>query len=200
MLKRNEYYRDGYRMALRVAVVQSFIIILLIGAMYYVINVHQPEDKYFATTVDGRVIPMVELDKPNLSTPALMSWVTQAVTETMTFSFGDYRRRLQESSRHFTKTGWAGFADELANTKILESVEANFQVVTAAPAGAPQILEEKIVGGRYQWVVQIPLVLSYQSRESTRTGQWMVTLVIVRVPRLESPSGVGVHQWIAVPN
>lgn len=196
---RNEFYRDGYRLALRAAVIQSFVILFLVGAMYYVVHVHQPEDKYFATTVDGRVIPMVPLNEPNLSRPALMSWVAQAATETMTFGFSDYRRRLQESSRHFTKSGWAAFAKELSDIKLIESIEANYQIVTAAPAAAPIIEEETIRGGRYQWVVRVPLVLSYQSRESTRTDQWMVTLVVVRVPRLESPNGVGIAQWIAAP-
>lgn len=196
---RNEFYRDGYRLALRAAVVQSFVILFLVGAMYYVVHVHQPKDLYFATTVDGRVIPMVPLDEPNLSRPALMAWVAQAATETMTFGFSDYRRRLQESSRHFTKSGWAAFAKELADIKLIETVEANYQLVTAAPAAAPIIEEETIKGGRYQWVVRMPLVLSYQSRESTKTDQWMVTLVIVRVPRLESPNGVGIAQWIAAP-
>ncbi|HPF78523.1 MAG TPA: hypothetical protein PLF01_04425, partial [Alphaproteobacteria bacterium] len=36
---RNEYYRDGYRLALRVAVVQSFIIVGLIAAMFFVIYI-----------------------------------------------------------------------------------------------------------------------------------------------------------------
>src|SRR5690606_34995798 len=99
---RNEYYRDGYRMALRIAVVQSFIILGLIGAMFFVIQVHQPENRFFATTEDGRVIPMVALNQPNLSSPALLSWVAQAATEVMTFGFNDYRRRLQEASRTFT--------------------------------------------------------------------------------------------------
>lgn len=196
---RNEFYRDGYRLALRVALVQSIAIIFLIGAMYYIISAHQPQDKYFATTVDGRVIPLVALDQPNLSDPALLSWVAQATTETMTFGFRDYKRRLQESSRHFTKAGWAEFAQELADIKLIENIEANYQLITAAPAAAPQIVEEKIVGGRYQWVVRIPLILSYQSRENTRTDNWDVTLVIVRVPRLESPNGVGIAQWIAAP-
>lgn len=200
VLVRNEYYRDGYRMALRVAVIQSFVILFLIGAMYYVVHVHQPEDKYFATTVDGRVIPMVSLSEPNLSRPALLSWVVQAATETMTFGFSDYRRRLQESSRHFTKSGWAAFAGELSNDKFIEQIEASSQMLTAAPAAAPIIEKEAITEGRYQWIVKLPLVLSYESHSGgLRTDKWMVTLVVVRVPRLESPNGVGIAQWIAAP-
>lgn len=195
---RNEYYRDGYRLALRIAVVQTFVILGLIGVMFYVVNVHQPENRYFATTEDGRLIPMTALQEPNLSTPALMSWAAQAATETMTFGFNDYRRRLQESSRHFTRRGWESFTSALQRSRIIESVEQNSQVVTATPRGAPVLQSQRPVAGRYQWVVQIPMILAYQSGTKSRSDNLLVTLVIERVPRLESPNGVGIAQWIAV--
>ncbi len=195
---RNEFYRDGYRLALRVAVVQSFVILGLIAAMFFVIKVHQPENRYFATTEDGRLIPMMSLFQPNLSTPALLSWVAQATTETMTFGFNDYRRRLQESSRHFTRRGWDSFTTALQRGRIIESIEAQTQVVSAAPRGAPVVEAEGVVGGRYQWRVQIPMVLTYSSGSKMRSDNWVVNLTVVRVPRLESPNGVGIMQWIAV--
>lgn len=198
VMLRNEYYRDGYRKALRIAVVQSFIILALIGAMFFVIHVHQPENRFFATTEDGRLIPMVPLNQPNLSNPALLSWVAQASTEVMTFGFNDYRRRLQEASRNFTSRGWESFTAALQKSRIIESIEANSQVITAAPRGAPVIQQEGLVNGQYQWVVQIPMILTYQSGSRTRSDNLMVTLVVVRVPRLESPNGVGIAQWIAV--
>src|SRR5689334_18367134 len=121
---RNEFYRDGYRLALRVAVIQCFIIFGLIGAMYFVIHVHQPENRYFATTEDGRLIPMVPLQQPNLSNPALLSWVAQAASETMSFSFSNYRRNLQQASRNFTRSGWESFSTALQQARIIESIEA----------------------------------------------------------------------------
>lgn len=194
---RNEFYRDGYRLALRVALIQAAIIFALIGAMYYVIHVHQPENRYFATTEDGRLIPMVPLNQPNLSTPALLSWSAQAVSETMSFSFSNYRRNLQESSRHFTRAGWESFSTALQDARILESVEQLTQEVSAVPSGAPILTSEGVAGGQYQWVVQVPVLLTYTSGGKKRNQSWLVTLVIVRVPRLESPNGVGIAQWIA---
>lgn len=198
VVMRNEYYRDGYRLALRVAVVQSFVILGLIGVMFFVVKVHQPENRYFATTEDGRLIPMISLIQPNLSTPALLSWVAQATTETMTFGFNDYRRRLQESSRHFTRRGWDSFTTALQRGRIIESIEGQSQVISAAPRGAPVVQSEGVLGGRYQWVVQIPMILTYTSGAKSRSDNWVVSIVIVRVPRLESPNGVGISQWVAV--
>ncbi len=195
---RNEFYRDGYRTLLRLAMLQGVVILGLLGAMYFVIQVHQPENRYFATTEDGRLVPMVPLSEPNLSTPALMSWVAQAATEVMTFGFNDYRRRLQESSRNFTRKGWESFTSALQKSRIIEMVEANQQVVTAAPQGAPILESEGLVDGRYQWVIQLPMVVTYQSGARTKQDNLLMTLVVVRVPRLESPNGVGIEQWIAV--
>ncbi|MAE52062.1 MAG: type IV secretion protein IcmL [Micavibrio sp.] len=196
---RNEFYRDGYRNLLRLAVLQSLIILGLVGGMYFVIQVHQPENRYFATTEDGRLVPMVALSEPNLSTPALMSWVAQAATEVMTFGFNDYRRRLQEASRNFTRRGWESFTSALQRSRIIEMVEANQQVVTAAPQGAPVLESEGQVAGRYQWVVQVPLIVTFQSGSRTKNDSMLISVVVVRVPRLETPNGVGIEQWIASP-
>lgn len=196
---RNEFYRDGYRSLLKIAVMQGVVIIGLILAMYFIINTNQPQNRYFATTEDGRLIPMVALSEPNMSAPALMSWVAQSSSEVMTFGFNDYRRRLQEASRNFTRTGWQSFTDALQKSRIIEQVEANQQFVTAIPTGAPILQSEGLSAGRYQWIVQLPMLVTYQSGTKERTDRMVVTLVIVRVPRLESPNGVGIEQWIAQP-
>mgnify|MGYP006285059857 CR=1 FL=1 len=196
---RNEFYRDGYRTALRIALIEAVIIFGLIITLFYVVHIHQPEHRYFATTEDGRLVPMVAMNQANLSKPALMSWVAQAVTEVMTFGFQDYRRRLQESSRHFTRTGWGSFTTALENSGILESVEANRQLVTAIPAGAPILQAEGIdQNGRYFWQVQLPINVRFQSGARSVSNRMTVQLVIVRVPRLESQYGIGIEQWVSV--
>ncbi len=157
---RNEFYRDGYRSLLRIAILQGMIIIGLIVVMLYVVHIHQPENRYFATTEDGRLVPMTALSEPNLSTPALLSWVAQSATEVMTFGFNDYQRRLQESSRNFTRRGWESFTQALEASRIIEMVKANQQVATAAPRGAPILQSEGEYNGRYQWVVQLPMIIT----------------------------------------
>lgn len=194
---RNEFYRDGYRSILRIAVIEAMVILALVLAMYFIILAREPENRYFATTEDGRLVPMVPLSEPNLSVPALMSWSAQAATEVMTFGFNDYKRRLQQASRNFTRLGWVSFTQALQKSRIIEMVEANQQVVSAAPASAPVLISEGLVKGRYQWQVQIPLVVTYQAGATVRSDKMMVTLLLVRVPKLESPNGVGIEQWIA---
>ncbi len=197
VIVRNEFYRDGYRTMLRVALIQGIAILALIVAIVTIVYVNQPENRYFATTEDGRVVPMVSLSEPNLSRPALLSWASQAATETLTFGFHDYRRRLQEASRHFTRPGWNSFVKALQDAGIIEAVEANRQVLSAAPRAAPTILAEGIMNGVYQWQVEMPMMVTYQFGSQQRNTSMTIRLTIVRVPKLESPNGVGIEQWVA---
>ncbi|MDD9899770.1 MAG: type IVB secretion system apparatus protein IcmL/DotI [Alphaproteobacteria bacterium] len=194
---RNEFYRDGFRNLLLIAIAEAVVIAAILVAFIYHMATAVSEDRYFATTADGRIMQLVPLDQPNMTTAAMMSWVSQAASEIMTFSYHDYQRRLQQSSRHFTRRGWETFTDALNRAKIVEGVRESKQVVSCSPRAAPTILSQGVSAGKYRWIVQLPLQVSYSGRMQ-RTDNLKVTLVIERVPSLENPNGVGIEQWIAV--
>lgn len=193
---RNDYYRDGFRTMKMAVMLQALVILLLGVVILFMINSKKVEYVYFATTEDGRLVKMSALAEPNLSTPALLSWSAQAVAQTMTFGYHDYRKRLQESSRFFTRPGWAKFTAALEGSGIVGRVEDNNQVVTAAPTAAPKIVQEGIVNGRYEWRLEIPMNITYRSGSKVHSESPIVMLKIVRVPRLENPNGIGIEQWL----
>ncbi len=198
VVMRNEFYRDGFRNMIRIALVEAVIIVGLILALIAYMNTSKPSDRFFATTADGRIMQLVSLDKPNMNTAALVSWVAQAATETMTFGFHDYQRRLQQSSRHFTRRGWESFSTALQKSGIIDSVQASQQVVTAEPRSAPILTQQGVLNGKYRWVVNLPLRVTYKGGGgAARTDNLDVSLVIERVPSLENPNGVGIAQWIS---
>lgn len=197
VLVRNEFYRDGFRNVLKVAIVEAIIIVAILLAFIIHINASRPQDRYFATTADGRIMQLLPLESPNIGTSALMSWAAQSATEVMTFGFHDYQRRLQQSSRHFTRYGWESFTTALQKSRIIESIEASQQVVTAQPRSAPILIQEGVFNGKYRWVVDLPLTVTYQSGSASRMDSLMVRMVIDRVPSLENLNGVGIEQWIA---
>ena len=195
---RNEFYKDRYRTLVKIAFLEAIAIVGLILSMVTLITVHQPQNVYFATTEDGRQVPMIPLSRPNLSKPALLSWATQAATEVMTFGFNDYRRRLQEASRHFTRLGWLSFTQALQRADLINAVRENRQAISAAPRSAPILLSEGVRNGRFQWEIRLPLNVTTSYGSGSKSDVWDVRLVIVRVPTLESPNGVGIEQWLAM--
>lgn len=197
VVTRNIYYRDGYRNLIKIAVIEGVAIVLLIAALGLTISVSRPEDRFFATTADGRLIRMVPLNESNLNDSALIAWASRAAVDVMTFGFHDYQRRLQESSTHFTRRGWQSFTAALDASRIMETVEKSQQVVTATPRSAPVIIQQGLVNGIYRWIIEMPLIVTYQSGTTQRTDTINVRLTIVRVSTLDSPNGVGIQQWIA---
>lgn len=200
VVTRNQFYRDGFRNLIKIAVLQSIIIVGLILSLIIYMNNAVSQDRYFATTADGRIMQLVPLDKANMSTAALMSWVAQAATEVLTFGYHDYQRRLQQSSRHFTKRGWESFTEALQKAGIIDSVTSLQQIVTATPQSAPVLIDQGVLGGKYRWIIQLPLQVSYRSGSNSRVDNLKLNLVVQRVPSLENPSGVGIEQWVAVAN
>lgn len=192
---RNEYYRDGYRSLQKIAMFEGLAVVILIVVLGFFIATTKPQNIYFATTSDGRLVRMVPLGQPNLSNAALLSWVAKAATETMTFGFHDYRIRLQEASTYFTRRGWESFTKALQDSSVIDAVENRKQVLSAVPGSAPVVVQEGVVNGQYRWVVEMPLIVTYKSGSSSRPDSMMVRLTIVRVPTLDNPNGVGIEQW-----
>ncbi len=198
VVTRNDFYKDGYRRLTKIAVTLAFANIALIAAIIVQISMTQPQDRFFATTADGRLIRMVPLNQPDLKDSALISWTSKAAADVMTFGFHDYQQRLQEASSYFTRRGWQSFSEALEKARILETVEKNQQIVTAAPQRAPIILQQGVKNGVYQWVVELPLIVTYQAGSTTQNTNLKVRMIIVRVSTLDNPYGVGIQQWISM--
>ncbi len=197
VITRNIFYRDGYRNLVKLTIIQGLIILILIVALAITIAVSRPQDRFFATTADGRLIRMIPLNESNMTDAAIISWAARAGSDIMTFGFHDHEKRLQDTSIYFTRRGWQSFTEALDKSRVIQSVEANQQVVTAAPQRAPVIVQQGLVAGIYRWIIRVPLVVTYQSGTAQSSSTLEVTMVIVRVSTLDNPSGVGIQQWVA---
>ncbi len=193
---RNDFYRDNYRRIVSILLLSFMIIILLIGSMVYILT-HPPAPKYFATSTSGRIVPLVPLNEPNLSTAALLQWANTAAVAAFTYNFVNYRQELQAASEFFTPEGWSAYLQSLVASDNLKAVKAKKLVVSAVATGAPIINQRGVVDGRYTWQVQMPLLVTYQSLSQITEQSLMVNMVITRISTLDSPRGIGIAQFIA---
>jgi len=192
---RNDFYRDNYRKVVVALLLSVFAILVLIGALSYVIA-HPPQPKYFATSVDGRITPLVPLDQPNLSNAALLQWANTAAVAVFNYNFVNYRQALQDASETFTPDGWKLFMDALKSSNNLTAVIDKKLIVSAVATGAPVILEQGVLIDRYAWKVQLPMLVTYQSASQFTQQPVTVTMLIVRISTLSSARGIGINQFI----
>lgn len=197
---RNVYNRDNFRKLLSIAVFQSIAIVVLVVIVTAFINLHEQKTRYFVTTSDGRLVDLPPLDEPGEVGDAagLASWISKTAPEIMTFNPGDYKRRLQEASIYFTRKGWEGFTGKLQQAKFIEAAESGQTIISKAAGPAVFLQEGLTVEGRYFWHIQLPLTITYQKSGQSKGVSAVIDLVIVRVPSLASPKGLGIDQWAIV--
>ena len=181
---------------LRLVLIETTVLVALLFAVLVFYPLSEPTQEYFAVKpASTDQVKMAALDAPNLIQESMLAWTATAVTEVMTFGFHDYIDKLLNAKRRFTSKGWDSFVKAWDEAGYEKKLAQNQLIVTAVPVGAPVITEQRIVRGQTQWVVQVPLLLTFQTGSTTSPMSSIVTLILVRVPTLEKSDGIGIEQW-----
>jgi len=189
---RTHFYRDNYQRLM----IFSLGIILLIAILMVLIfweRTHKTPIEYYATTNSGVLEPLVPLDRPNITTTALLDWVTEAATASYNFNFNNYEKVLHDVRIYFTDAGYQHFIQALTAAGVLNDVRNKRLVVFAVATSTPVVLKEgSTPDGSYAWQVQIPLLITYQSAQEQRKQNLVWNILISREKTLESPKGIGI--------
>ncbi len=198
VLNRNAFYRDGYRLLLRLSIIQSIIILLLIASIVSLFLSLENKRIYFATTSDGRIIRIVPLNEPYRSQAEVIEFAARTARNVMRFGYHDYRERLQQVSSDFTTTGWESFSKALKESNIIEAVTARKLVVTLDIEAAPEIKQAFVKNGVYTWYLQFPITIQFQGDQPPAAIHTMLLMQVARVSTLQSSEGISVEQWVNV--
>tara|TARA_Y200000002_G_C22688659_1_gene667124 strand:+ start:4275 stop:4892 length:618 start_codon:yes stop_codon:yes gene_type:complete len=195
MVLRNEYYRDGFRRLVIVVALLAVALVVLLAALYQEVA-STPQPRYFATSPNGMIVPVHPLDQKVFSNAEVLEWATETVLRGFSYDFVNYRSQLQDVAKNFTGLGWRRFRKALDDSRELETIIQQKAVMTALPAGAPQIKNQGRQAGRYSWMIEIPVVLKIQGPISI-TQPLKVFLQVTRVSLENNPKGVAISQFVA---
>lgn len=139
----------------------------------------------------------VPLAEPNMSTARAGAWFALAAADVYSFSFADYRKELTAASADFTPEGWQGFQEALKQSGNLQTVLDQKLVVGAVPTGVPFAVSQGVVGGRWTWTFEMPLLVVYQSATGLTRQNLALTGVLTRQPECLNPDGLGIKTLVA---
>jgi intracellular multiplication protein IcmL len=196
ILSRNNFYRDGYRLLLRVSLVQTLAILILVGGLVAMWMSSKVEHVFFATTADGRIINIVPLNQPYVTDGSLVAWVADTSKRVLSLSFHDYRQRLQDVAFNFTPKGWESFSKALKDARILELIEDRKMVSELSIESAPEIIKKGELNGTYYWVLQMPVALAFKGENAPQSIRGTLHMTVSRVSTLQHPKGVGIEQFL----
>ncbi len=171
------------------------LVISVFGNVWMLLNPPLPE--YFATTADGRLIPLVPISEPYVPNEVLLTWTTQAVTKAYTFDYVHQKQQLSEMRELFTAQGFNSHRKALADSGLWTTVEERRLVTQVVATAPPVVTNQGVLANRYVWRLEVPIKMSYQGASSLSPPQEnVVEVLVVRVPTHELPRGYAIHQLV----
>ena len=160
---------------------------------------HPAPDHFFYADGIHAPYPIESLDDPVENEPKLLADVGQWVVETFSIDFLNYQRDLSRASRHYTVPGWNSFATEFISSGNFAEIKRAKLSSTAVPERAPIILQKSVVGNRYTYKVQVPLLVTFQNTQQQNSQHLMATVLVVRTPASQHLEGYAIDQLNAPP-
>lgn len=189
---RHETWKTGFLRTQKINFVLSLTCLFMLVVMIAALNT-QPETKYFAAREDGGILPIVPVNQPFMNDSQINNFAVEALTRSFTISFQNYRTDMDEAAKYFIRPdGWSTFKKSIEDSGMINEIIAK-KLTSSAVANGAQIINQGISpSGRYGWLVQIPLTITYQSASERKADNWIADMEILRVPNQEMSRGVGV--------
>ena len=193
---RNTFYRDNFRRMVWVLLVSVLVNVGLVVTL--VTFYHQkPRSFYFASTTDGRIIPVYPLTRPVISDEAVRSWVARNVPQIYTLDFVHYRQQYQQLKQYFTEYGWQQFTGAFRDQ--LNKVINERLITSASPTDVAIITGKAVIDGVFSWKVQLPLVISIQKGGTASVEHVVLSLIVQRINNVGSNQLLGISQIVQTP-
>lgn len=199
ILTRADTYKVAYRRMSFVALALAATTVISTAAAV-ALALSKPAPVYFATNSDGSITPIIPVSQPHLSPAEVANFATEAATRSLTYSFSNYRAEFEDMKPYFSKPrGWNSFVDAVNKSGQLELVK-NQRLNTTAVAQRAVIVREGLnPDGIYEWIVQLPLRVTYQSSTQVTGQNFTVTLALTRMDSSEYPRTIAVSNFNAAP-
>lgn len=197
-LLRSKTIRERYYLLMRLIYALSGLLGLAVFGLV-VLAIRPINPVYFATSDDGRLVPIVPLSRPIMSNTALDNWVTTAVTKSLQISFSSYKSDIASAQQFFTPDGWKSYTTALTAGQLLDSIVTKRYNQFVVPNGAPVLISTDGAvnsDGVAYWVWQVPVSVTLVSADATGTTSHVITVTVVRIPETENPSGLGIASFI----
>ena len=151
--------------------------ILVINAFY-----RFPINKFIWTSDAQAVCEAIPLSEPHISQARLKDFAASTAVSLNAYDYANWRVQINSVlSQHFTPKGRDRYRAELQKSGIINNVVNHYQVVSAITHAPANIVEEGKVSGRYYWIVEVPIRISYRTNKETLDENRLLTMTIVRV-------------------
>jgi intracellular multiplication protein IcmL len=193
-LHKNTFFRDKYRKMMKLIVLMMVVCIFL-TVSFVIIGLHQVTPKYFGSTTTGQQIPVHPLSDPVITEKLITQWASIAAKSAYHLDFNHKDAELANVKMYFTKTGWESFQGAMEQSGLMDQVTSKKLELDAVVTNTPVIKSRGMSHGVRYWVVEMPMLVSFDSASDHAKRHMIVTMRIVRSSDITAPSGLQIYSF-----
>jgi intracellular multiplication protein IcmL len=192
--KSSAFYRLYYQPVIVTLIVAIFLMLLMVVVVLYQVT-HRPLPRFVAVADTGKQMDLTAFNEPNYLPSTLLRWASKATVAAYTFDFVNYKQQIANVAPYFTDNGWAAYKSSVEN--LSANIVEQKIFVNGVVAGAPIISNQSATAGDgYEWRIQVPFLVTYQSAEATSRQSYTVLLNVVKIPTTVDPTGIGIDRFV----
>jgi len=148
--------------------------------------------------VERRLQKAIPLALPVRSIDGILSWGTQVAVQLFTLDFFKLDQQVDDLRPYFTERGWAALIDALKGSGWAASVIDKKLSVTSVVSGPPIVLKHGVLDGAYSWVINFPLLVTYEGASSKRSETRVFTITVKRIQAdyMSGQAGMAIDSFV----
>ncbi len=144
----------------------------------------------YAVSDSGRILPIIPLSEPMVADARVLSFVDECVRQSFSHDYVNYRQTMRTASSCYTSEGSENFT--IAILPLIKDIEQRRMVMSSTLEPAV-IVQSQVSSGTRAWRVQTKMrMFRTGTREQATPLNYVVDLIVVRVPLEENPRGIAV--------
>lgn len=196
--KAEVYAKQNRKVILGLLWTPLFILLLMIVVNHIYLNQPLPIfSAIYKVNNQTKLQRLTPLTRPILTRQSLVQWAALAAVSLNNYNAANYQEVLNIAvNTIFTPAGAEAFNRNFVDAGILNMVQSQGMTITSVTQQAPTIIYQgSDLFGVEAFKIQVPLLITYQTLAQATAKRRIITLLIVKVPTWQSPSGIGIQQY-----
>ncbi len=144
----------------------------------------------------------VPLESAHRKDEEIAQWLVVAVSDSLAFDPQGAEAQLAENDVYFSEGGKADYLKFLQESEILRAVQSGRYQIRNFVQDDPLMLNKGAVSGRYRWLFEVPVMLSYIDSSATTyekvepVNQILdIKIQVGRVPEKRGENNILIERW-----
>lgn len=143
------------------------------------------------------------LSMPHRTDKEISDWLISAISESLSFKNQDINTDLQSTRDYFNNQGHSQYLEALRQQNIIPALQSGRFIVINYVDGMPLLINEGAIDGRYRWLFEVPVTLTFLPRGTTNYAnaepENKNVTFIMQVGRIEKADfldiGIKIESW-----